>query len=377
MYKSRKHLIFWILAVYLCNQVSYARDDDLKYEDAGNYIIITGYDGSSSSVKIPANIEGKPVTSIESGAFRFNDDLSQITLPKTLEDIGRGALAFCHNLKAIKVNSGNPKFTSEKGILFNKDKTILFQAPGAFSGSYVVPDGVTEIGKDAFAHCKNLKKVVLPSGIKVIGDQAFMYCKKLKEVNLPKGLTTIRAHAFSSCPLSEVTIPVSVSEIDVMAFLHCRLLNDLQIESGNPYFYSKDNSIFTKDGSSLISCPANFSGTYKIPAHVTKIRKYAFHSCNKLTDVHIPEGVASIGSRAFCSCTGLEKVTFPSSLESLDSEAFRGCSDMEDVYFLGDAPGMGRDVFVSCASSFQIHYKENANGFTSPQWKGYSSKIYR
>ena len=54
-----------------------------------------------------------------------------------------------------------------------------------------MPDGLLEIGEEAFSYCDSLKRIVIPSTVTVIRDTAFMLCDKLEEVELCEGLQTI------------------------------------------------------------------------------------------------------------------------------------------------------------------------------------------
>ena len=49
-------------------------------------------------------------------------------------------------------------------------------------GKGIIPDGVTEIGKEAFAGCTNLQSLVIPNSVKVIEEGAFYYCTSLKSI---------------------------------------------------------------------------------------------------------------------------------------------------------------------------------------------------
>lgn len=53
--------------------------------------------------------------------------------------------------------------------------------------SYVMPEGIVEIGDWAFAGCSNLQKLALPSSIEKIGRNAFLGCEKLERVQLYHG----------------------------------------------------------------------------------------------------------------------------------------------------------------------------------------------
>lgn len=49
-------------------------------------------------------------------------------------------------------------------------------------GKVIIPDGVTEIGKEAFAGCTNLQSLVIPNSVKVIEEGAFITCTSLKSI---------------------------------------------------------------------------------------------------------------------------------------------------------------------------------------------------
>ena len=80
-------------------------------------------------------------------------------------------------MAAIYVDSANPKFKSENGLLLSKDGKTLYQ--GINSNRAVIPTGVEEIKPMAFAGKPNLIDVEMPSTLKIIGNNGFEYCEKL------------------------------------------------------------------------------------------------------------------------------------------------------------------------------------------------------
>lgn len=131
--------------------------EDFAYELKDGYAVITGYKGTDFEISIPQKIEGRPVIAIGENAF-LDYDLTSI----------------------------------------------------------VIPEGVKEIGKEAFRSCKCLTKVELPDTLNIIGRFAFDNCEALEKIELPKSLELIRCGAFSSCD--------SLREI--------RLFAGLEIEKG-------------------------------------------------------------------------------------------------------------------------------------------------
>ncbi len=63
------------------------------------------------------------------------------------------------HLENIEVNTANEKYSSQDGILFDKNKTELLRYPEGKAGTYVIPDSVTSIGEYAFGNCDGLTDI--------------------------------------------------------------------------------------------------------------------------------------------------------------------------------------------------------------------------
>ena len=94
-----------------------------------------------TSVKIPEGTEN-----IMYNAFKFSPNLSSVTIPSSVKEIGAGAF----------------------------EKTAL--------SSVELPTGVTKIESMAFWGCKQLKTVHLPKTLKFIGGSAFAYCSNIETI---------------------------------------------------------------------------------------------------------------------------------------------------------------------------------------------------
>ncbi|MBS7390438.1 MAG: leucine-rich repeat protein, partial [Oscillospiraceae bacterium] len=143
------------------------------------------------------------------------------------------SLAFygCESLTEISVSSENADYSSENGVLFNKDKTkIVRYLEGKKDLSYSIPDSVTSIGDWAFENCTSLTSVTIPDSVTSIGFCAFSDCTSLTSVTIGSGVTSIGSSAFSNCTsLTSVTIPDSVTSIGIGAFYGCTSLASVTI----------------------------------------------------------------------------------------------------------------------------------------------------
>jgi len=128
--------------------------------------------------------EGSRLEKIGNGAFSECVSLAAIRIPASVKQIGRGngAFSFCTGLTNITVDSGNAHYSSEDGILYNKAKTILHEAPGAISGHFTIPAGVETIDLGAFGTCSRLTGVTIPDSVKAICHSAFARCTSLTSV---------------------------------------------------------------------------------------------------------------------------------------------------------------------------------------------------
>ena len=123
------------------------------------------------------------VTSIGSSAFCGCTNLTSITIPDSVTSIGNGAFSSCRSLTDFTVDSNNANYSSQDGVLFNKDKTELIQYPvGNKRTSYSIPNSVTSIDYRAFNDCESLTSVTIGNSVTNIGNNAFYTCSELTDV---------------------------------------------------------------------------------------------------------------------------------------------------------------------------------------------------
>ena len=182
---------------------------------------------SLTSINIP---EG--VTSIGAYAFEACSSLTRINIPNSVTNIGDIAFSGCSSLKGINVDKNNKDYTSDNGILFNKDKTEIICYPaGKEEKEYIIPDIVTSIGYGAFKGCSSLISINIPNSVTSIGEIAFKGCSSLIRINIPNSVTSIGAYAFIHCSsLTNIEVPSSVTDIGLSAFYGCKHIEVVAID---------------------------------------------------------------------------------------------------------------------------------------------------
>jgi len=234
--------------------------------------------------------------------------------------------------------------------------------------SYASSEGITVYQYDGYDTAGVLEIPETIHGRPVTGiDESAFAGSDFSEVILPDTLTTIGDFAFSSCEnLIRVEIPASVTSLGSSVFVSCNKLEDISVAGGSTSYQAIDQVIYTKDGGTLVTCPA--ASRITIPDTVKEIAAYAFYYNENLQQIAIPGSVTEMGEGAFGNCSNLSKVTIegsgltaigshcfqsnsslsvirmPESVETLGAYAFAYCFQLKHIYFRGDAPAFGETI---------------------------------
>ena len=294
--------------------------------------------GGSGAVSVPRTIGGHSVLSIGPRAFAGNSAITSVTVPEGVTGIGSGAFADCRNLvsvslpstleaigesafrgtalssvtipaavtliwpdafgdcpllASVSVASGNANYKSDGGALFSKDGTTLYLVPGAWTGSYSVPSGVTKIDRTAFA-ATGLSSVALPASFDRFGfDDVIWEFDPNDAHDMDDDWVHIPYDGWAAA--DPVPPPSLVS---------------WTVASGNADWSAQDGVLFGGGGTRLVNYPPAKTGTsYTVPSTVTEIGPTGFAGQGNLATVSIPATVTSAHGSAFADCRSLVSIS--------------------------------------------------------------------
>ena len=303
---------------------------------------------------------GETVTSLGYYAFGYCTSLSSVTLPNTITTMSNGVFEQCPLTE--------PLYNSH----------IFAFMPKAYTGTYVIPDGIETIAGYAFDDCRDLTSVTVPESVTTIGGYAFSRCSSLESVNIPEGVTYIQGGAFnSSSSLTTITIPSTVTQIAANAFRDCTGLQEMrclmltpppaeessfenistaipvyvpaesielyqQAEHWSTFtnFHSLDECIVASgtcgaQGNNMVwslSCDSvlTISGTGEMATYNSNTTPWLSNAA-AIKSVVVEQGVTSISSYAFYNSgstgnySSLTHVSIPSSISTLSNNQFWQC----------------------------------------------------
>lgn len=323
------------------------------------------YGSYSGNVTIPSSVtySGKTyyVTGVGYAAFGVCGELSGVTLPNTITNIGESAFTF----STVK--------------------------------NMIIPNSVKTIGLQAFA-ISSLESITLGSGLTSIGDYAFSNCTGLTAIkslaSTPPTLAASTCFDETTYTSATLTVPYNVLNAYKNANYWKKFTN---IVSTDAYDFSVNGIYYKITGTNTVSVTFknttynSYSGSVNIPAtvtyssktyNVTAIGDHAFYGSTGLTAVTIPAGVTSVQAQAFYGCKALTAVTVPSTVTSIASLSFGNCSGLKTLVLGSGLKTLAAQAFDGCNALTVVESQASTpptmssnNCFTSTAYSNATLKV--
>ena len=340
------------------------------------------------------------VTGIGAGVFRNHSNLTSVYIGPSVKNMDITAFDGL-TLSSFTISSGNDAYTiDQKGVIYDKNKTILYKAIFPINITYDIPDTVTSVASKAFAGQTGISLIHFMGDAPTIASDAFsgiktdvLYCTrtsgwtqgKLQNYggtitwssydgllgsgtfgsshvwsfyndgvlritgagDIPNYTASSRAPWYKYCSsIKEVVILNGVTAIGDYSFNACTVLEKITIPSsvnriGKYAFYNC---------SALTDIP--------IPKSVSTISTYTFYNCSSLTDVYIPEGVSTVESYAFYGCSNLQSINIPEKVATINEYTFYNCSNLKSIQLYDGITAIGKYAFYNCSSLKSIYLQD-------------------
>lgn len=205
------------------------------------------------------------IEEIEANAFRNCIHLKTFSYSNKLDTIGSAAFLNCLELGTVTimkgtryisynafngaankfvVDSSNPNYSSQNGMLLDEKGESLIQAPIHMDGDLDIPKGVVRIASNALTGGR-FSSITIPEGVTSMRMTQFEDCENLKSIHFPASLKTFVYYTGDA--------------------LNLKYLDRIVVSRSNPNFYSKDGVMYSSDGAYVIFFPSGKKGAFRLP----------------------------------------------------------------------------------------------------------------
>ncbi len=282
--------------------------------------------------------------------------------------------------------------------------------------SVYIPEGVTEIGGNAFFNCNKLTDVTMPESVEIIGIGAFANCSMLEYITIPAKVTEIGGNAFGGCSmLKNITIPESVESIGSWAFIGCNNCEYVKILNSNCEIYDDKDTfqqniiIYGCEGSTAKAYAASYNRSFlaidsegniittttttvttekgTIPGITYKYFEYVKHEdsveITGYADYSTPSSmvipdtidglpVKKISDDAFSRSLNMQSVYIPEGVTEIGGNAFFNCNKLTDITIPESVEIIGSGAFAHCTALTSITIPEKVTEIGGGAFEGCS-----
>ena len=323
-------------------------DVDYIYDGLDTYEngVLTGYTGELTHVRPWDTYDDVTVTAIGDGVFANNTTIEYFSVPYNDAFTTIGAEAFANSsLSTIDLFDS---VTTINGGAFRNCENLT---------ELTLPESVTFVGAEALSGCVNLKKLtvlcdptVLPADLFDVWpgtlaiyagenatDEQLQYLSGIagRPFHMPvtrvgEPLPEMQASPYEALPIDDFWYDTDFARLDSYQGYELNLV----LPS------TADGQPLTMVGGGMMqraSSGDNFDlelpvVSVVIPQNYTEIPAYAFANCETLETVICYAPIEMLNDSMFKNCTALREVIFVNGVGGIGSYVFDGCSSLETVY---------------------------------------------
>ena len=358
------------------------------------------------SIKIPESI-----TTIGDFAFWGCSGLTELIIPASVTQIGNMAFYGCSALNSIIVDSENSVYDSRNNcnaLIETSSNTLLLGCKNT-----IIPNGILNIGENAFRPCDGLTSIEIPASVISIGDNAFAYCYQLKRVisNIADPNTVVMGStvfdrisgnailkvpqgtkasymaadgwkdAFSNIvemgdqdpntidvavagTLSSLLVnPMEIEELTLTGDLNGTDLRLIREMAGNDYLGQPTNGVLKKldiSGANIVEGGEKYLDADQVWSSHRSYTQWGGEYFHFNTQQNV------LGNAMFAGCEKLIDIVLPKSITSIGDLAFWDCMNLESLVIPENVSSIGMDVFIECNKLSNVSVAEGNMTLSAP-----------
>ena len=251
----------------------------------------------------------------------------------------------------------------------------------AFVGSNILdimfelPSNCTVLGGACFSNTIAIHAILIPKSVQTIGGGCFYGCGLLSTILFEAGsaCTSIGLNACTSTGITTLTIPASVSTIGNFIVLYCPNLQSIYFEGpppsdGNVLSDRTDVHGYITEQYAATWIPYISSGYRNISMMTVSVQLDSTQTQYTVTGVSgeppvliIPSTynnlpVTEIAPNAFSSYAYITAIFVPASIQTIGSGAFSNCTNLRSVHFMGPAPPLTYSQTIAYPQTTYAYY---------------------
>lgn len=407
------------------NEVEYDTGS-IEYEPSltADYYIVKSIGAfNEAELVIPAKhpLDDKPILKIKSNAFRYNETITTVKIPSSIQEIGSHAFAeskistvifddmddiSCYVkfpvghqwgdmtciLTDYAVSNTGTEIALQRIIYKGIDSPVVFNfviPPSngkqiirfkSSDGTYQTEEYEVSKITSKNSTCLSVAKNTLGKNIVTKETDSFdVNSESLLSEFVPKNSLYIGSNAFDKCSnLQEINLPGRTYDIGTAAFAGCDKVRSITFVQ---------DSRLRKIGQAAFSlCSGNATTSYDvvIPESVKNLGAECFNETLKMKSLQIPSRVGEIPARFVMSCTDLETVTGGGAVRFIGVGAFSGCTKLNNFIIPETVELINSAAFFGCfeysgsysTNPYKVIFNRSAGWFVMPQSTDRVNKYY-
>jgi|GEM_PF-1510592 len=384
------------------------------------------YQGNATVISIPSTIDGYTVTVLGACSMGTLPDVTSITVPNTVTEIGFSAFSGDTSLTELILPDTiiiiGAQVIDNTALVNNRANYVggclyvgnyLLRVDMNYSGTVIVRPGTTVMGMFSFGNCSQVERVILPDSLTKIDEATFIGCTSLEEILIPHSVQSIYERAFDEFNeqderyLQRIYGSPNTTAESFAQQKGIEFVNIEDIESGD---LSGDGNVTLDDYNitkeylagngltlySYLAADVNNDGAvdafdlFEIDKQINLLAspKFTYNVENGLAVITsyidsaplmvIPDridgyDVIELDTRAFKDNKTITGAIVSGNVATVDNYAFMGCSNLQRVDFGDSLQRINYGAFLNCTSLTQVNLGSGITTIGSYAFKGCSS----